>query len=96
MPDPQPHTITLADADADSLVVASPDGRNVVVVEVGEDGRLRYRVRRNGRNVIMPSRLGFEFRGAAPVDSALRIASSIRRSYDQTWTQPWGEVREVR
>ena len=79
----------------DSLVVASPDGRNVVVVAVGDDGRLTYRVRRDGRNVLLPSRLGFEFRGAAPLDSALRIVDSSGRTYDQWWTQPWGEVRRV-
>ena len=90
-PDP-----VVASGAADSLAVASPDGRNVVIVQVGDDGRLRYRVRRNDRNVIMPSRLGFEFRSAPALDSALTIVNSTRRSYDQTWTQPWGEVRQVR
>ena len=48
-----------APAAVDSLVVASPDGRNVVGVG-SEGGRLTYRVRRDGRNVVLPSRLGFE------------------------------------
>ena len=83
------------DFAVDSLFVASPDGRNVVVVAIGDDDRLTYRVRRDRRNVIMPSRLGFEFRGAAPLDSALRIVDSSRRTSAQWWTQPWGEVRRV-
>ena len=45
------------------LRVASPDGRNAVTVELRE-GVLRYSVQRQGRLVILPSRLGFEFRGA--------------------------------
>ncbi len=46
--------------------VASPDGRNQVTVEI-RDGRLTYSLARDGRPLILPSLLGFEFRGAPPV-----------------------------
>jgi alpha-glucosidase len=75
--------------------VASPDGRNQVVVEV-RDGTLSYSLSRNDRALILPSLLGFEFRGAAPLRDGLRIADSSRRSHDEWWTQPWGEVARVR
>ncbi len=45
------------------LSVASPDGRNAVTVAT-RDGRLYYSVTRDGRPLILPSLLGFEFRGA--------------------------------
>src|SRR2546426_3530402 len=40
--------------------VASPDGRNRVTVEV-RDGVLAYSLDRDGRAVLLPSRLGFAF-----------------------------------
>ena len=82
-------------ASQEALRVASPDGKNVVAVEV-RDGVLRYSVSRRGVPVILPSRLGFEFRGARALRDSLRLVGSARRSYDTTWTQPWGEVRRVR
>lgn len=75
--------------------VASPDGRNEVVVET-RDGGLYYGVRRDGRAVLLPSRLGFAFRGADSLHSGLRITGTSRDSVDETWTQPWGEVAHVR
>ena len=77
------------------LQVASPDGRNVVTVEV-RDSRLHYRVDRGGRPVVQPSLLGFEFRGAPMLRDSLRVTGSSRRAVDTTWTQPWGEVARVR
>ena len=77
------------------LTVASPDGRTQVTVSV-DSGAVRYAVRHAGANVVMPSRLGFAFRGAAPLSNGLTITDSRRASYDSTWTQPWGEVRQVR
>jgi alpha-glucosidase len=77
------------------LRVASPDGRNVVRVET-RDGGLYYSVDRNGRHVLLPSRLGFAFRGGDTLAGALRITGASRDSADQTWTQPWGEVARVR
>ncbi|HEX2203157.1 MAG TPA: glycoside hydrolase family 97 protein [Longimicrobium sp.] len=82
-------------AAQDTLRVASPDGKNVVTVGVREGG-LYYAVRRNGDDVLLPSRLGFVFRGGDSLYSRLRIAGSSRNTVDRSWTQAWGEVARVR
>ncbi len=82
-------------AAQDQLRLASPDGRNEVAVSI-RDGRTLYSLRRDGRTVVQPSRLGFEFRNAAPLGDRMRVVDTATASVDQTWTQPWGEVREVR
>jgi len=77
------------------LAVTSPDRRTVVTVET-RGGGLYYRVDRDGGALLLPSRLGFEFRGAPPLWDSLRVTDSARDSVDETWTQPWGEVARVR
>src|SRR3989449_9069000 len=75
--------------------VASPDRRNQVTIEV-RDGKLSYSLQRDGRAVLLPSRLGFEFRSAPPLRDGLRLVDTTRNTVDETWTQPWGEVARVR
>ncbi|MDB4947805.1 MAG: hypothetical protein JWM27_454 [Gemmatimonadetes bacterium] len=85
-----------ADASAQEQArVASPDGRNVVTVGT-RDGGLYYTVDRDGKHILLPSRLGFAFRGADSLRSGLRVTGTARASADTTWTQPWGEVARVR
>ncbi|HEY8832376.1 MAG TPA: glycoside hydrolase family 97 N-terminal domain-containing protein, partial [Gemmatimonadaceae bacterium] len=89
-------TLTAAAAIAqDTLSVSSPDGRNKVGVTVN-DGKLYYILSRDGRPLLLPSMLGFEFRGAPTLRDGLRITGSSHSTFDQTWTQPWGEVSHVR
>jgi alpha-glucosidase len=75
--------------------VASPDGRTEVAVELRE-GVLTYSLARDGRTLVLPSRLGFQFRGAPPLRDGLRLTDTTRRSHDEWWAQPWGEVSRVR
>lgn len=75
--------------------VASPDGKNEVSVTVRE-GALRYAVNRQGRPIVLPSKLGFEFRGAPPLGDSVKVVDSARTTADESWTQPWGEVSRVR
>src|SRR5258706_352795 len=79
----------------DRASVASTDGRNRVTVEI-RDGGLTYRVDRDGRAVLLPSRLGFAFQGAPPLRDSLRVVDTSSSTVDETWTQPWGEVARVR
>ncbi len=75
--------------------VASPDGRNVVLVTVADSG-LFYSVERDGRRLILPSRLGFELRDAPPLRTGLSVTGTRRDTHDETWDQLWGDVRTVR
>src|SRR2546428_10535686 len=84
-----------ASAAQDRVRVASPDGRNRVTVEV-RDGALFYSVQRDGRAVLLPSRLGFALQGAAPLRDGLRLVDTTTKTVDETWTQPWGEVARLR
>jgi alpha-glucosidase len=77
------------------LTVSSPDSRTEVRFEV-RDGHATYSVTRDRSPLILPSLLGFEFRGAPPLRDSLRVTGSSRQSCDSTWTQPWGEVSRVR
>jgi alpha-glucosidase len=89
-------TLTAATAIAqDTISVASPNGRNKVGVATYQ-GRLYYILSRDGRAIMTPSMLGFEFQGAPPIRDSLRITGQARKSHDETWTQPWGEVARVR
>jgi alpha-glucosidase len=79
-----------------AVQVTSPDGRILVRVSLDSLGVLRYALHRDGRALLLPSRLGFAFRGAPPLDGGLVLVDTTRAVVDTTWTQPWGEVARVR
>ena len=63
-----------------------------VTVEVRE-GRLYYSLARDGRALILPSLLGFEFRGAPPLRDGLRITDTTRQSHDDGGRSPGAKWR---
>ncbi len=75
--------------------VSSPDGR-LQVIFLLQDGVPYYQVDYEGRGVIRPSKLGFVFKGAPPLNQNLTLVDSQVSPFDETWTQPWGEVKEIR
>lgn len=88
-------TLLPAPLRAQEQALTSPDGRNQVTVAI-RDGSMYYSVERDGRKVLLPSLLGFEFRDAGPLGDGLRVTGTARDEHDETWTQPWGQVAEVR
>lgn len=87
-------TFTSPAQAVDTVKVASPDGRNVVLAFTRE-GKLHYTLQRDGRFVLSPSLLGFEFRNAPALRDSLRIVGTASDSANETWQQPWGEVAQV-
>ena len=74
--------------------VSSPDGHIAVKLNRAEDGALSYEVTVDGKQLIAPSALGFVAEGLVPAaDAKESVATS---SFDETWSQPWGENKEIR
>jgi alpha-glucosidase len=86
-----------AGALADTVAsVTSPGGTLTVNVTLNSEGRAGYAIDRNGKPVILESRLGFLLTDAPKLERNFVLDGSSRRNADDTWEQPWGERRYVR
>lgn len=74
----------------------SPDGTVQVDVTIDGDGRAAYAITRKGKRVLAPSKLGFLFNDAVKIDRRLAVVGQETRDHDDTWTQPWGEWKNIR
>ncbi len=81
-------------AAAEPLYLSSPDGLLKLRFDL-ENGKPHYQLSRFNRPIIRPSRLGFVLK---PSDSltVFRMVNHFDHSFDETWTQPWGEKKEIR
>lgn len=83
----------LLTACTNSLSLNSPDG-NISVDVIHNGSELSYSVNVGDKVLILPSRLGFEADGLRPSPTAdITVKHS---SFDETWSQPWGENKEIR
>ncbi|QWU18015.1 alpha-glucosidase [Paenibacillus sophorae] len=76
-------------------VVFSPDG-NIQAELFLRNGIPYYSVNYCHTPLIRHSKLGLTFEHAKPLNRNFRVASGKYDSFDETWTQPWGEVKEIR
>lgn len=74
--------------------VHSPSENHTVVFEL-TDKRPVYSVLRFSTMVIEPSALGFEFQDQPDLTGPFEIISAEESSFDETWTQVWGEKKEI-
>ena len=75
--------------------ISSPDGQIFVTFRL-EDGFPQYQVQYLDQDVILPSKMGFHLSDAPSLDGDFGLVEVSQTSFDDTWTQPWGEVKEVR
>lgn len=74
---------------------AQSPGRIIELCVSVQDGRPVYNVQRNQKLVIASSTLGLAFKDQPDVRYS-SIAAAQRDQRDSTWTQPWGEERQIR
>ncbi|PNS08054.1 glycoside hydrolase family 97 protein [Solilutibacter silvestris] len=86
----------LAHADEDVAHASSPDGRITVTLDLNGEGRVGYKVSRDGKPVIGDSRMGFLLRNGEELLRNFKLESQTARSVDETWDQPWGERLHTR
>jgi alpha-glucosidase len=75
--------------------VTSPGGAVTVAFELA-DGAPRYRVTFRGRDVVVPSGLGFRFVGQEPLVDGFEVVGTEERSFDTVWHPVWGQASSIR
>ncbi|MWB92891.1 glycoside hydrolase family 97 protein [Flavobacterium sp. GA093] len=76
--------------------IGSPGKNNELVFELTPSGQPQYSFTSNGKPVIEPSLLGFEFEGIQKMTDGFEVVSTEEKAADATWEQPWGEFKKVR
>src|SRR5687768_13976650 len=89
--------IAVPAAAADKVAsVSSPGGVLTVDLTINGEGRVGYAVSRLGKPVIGESHVGFLLADGPQLLRNFRLTGQMRRSFDETWEQPWGEWRTIR
>jgi alpha-glucosidase len=76
--------------------IASPNKNNVLVFSLTKSGQPQYSLSSNGKSVIEPSLMGFEFDGTKKMTEGFKVVTTEEKKADVTWEQPWGEFKKVR
>lgn len=74
----------------------SPDGKITVLFHVDAKGQMTYSVDMDGKRILLPSAMGLESRNGVNLEDGFKARSCARSSKDTSWTQPWGENKQIR
>ena len=74
----------------------SPDGNLTMKFSLTQSGIPQYQLDFKGREVIRPSRLGFEIKKGKHLKDKFEVVSVDTLSFDETWRPVWGEEAEIR
>lgn len=76
--------------------VKAPGNKNELVFSLTKSGQPQYRFSSNGKSVIEPSLLGFEFLENKKMTDGFKVIKIDEKATDKTWNQPWGEFKKIR
>ncbi|MBW8880483.1 MAG: glycoside hydrolase family 97 protein [Asticcacaulis sp.] len=81
-----------------SVIATAESPNHLLSVDVSLDvnGSVGYSVKRMGKEVIAPSRLGLILTNAFKLDRNFTLDTTSTTSHDDTWEQPWGEWKTIR
>jgi len=79
-----------------TYTISSPGKTTQLVFELTVSGQPQYSFSANGKSVIEPSLMGFEFKGIQKMTEGFEVVSTEEKTSDETWEQPWGEFKKVR
>ncbi len=82
-------------ADKKQFRLSSPDNKIQMEFMV-EKGVPVYSVIRESALIINSSKLGFRLKDLPDLDSNFKVLNYKISSFDETWEQPWGEVKTIR
>ena len=77
------------------VAMKSPDGQLELKFEV-KDGVPYYALDRNGKPVVLPSKMGFTLEWRDDLAHAFVLKDTRYDSFDETWEPVWGEEAQIR
>ncbi len=80
---------------AEPVKVKSPDGKLELQFEV-RDGVPYYALNREGKPVVLPSRMGFTLEWRDDLAHAFVLKDTQYDTFDETWEPVWGEEARIR
>ncbi|GJQ62871.1 MAG: alpha-glucosidase [Melioribacteraceae bacterium] len=80
----------------ENIVVKSPNGKNLISFAIDTTGTPAYSVKHNGKPVITPSLMGFDFKNFPSTGAEMKILNSQVSPFSEEWEMPWGEQRIVK
>ena len=81
---------------ARAQAIKSPNGQLTLQFALQADGVPTYHLTYKGRDVIKTSKLGFDLKNAPALTNGFAVADSRQRTFDESWTPVWGEVKTIR
>ncbi|MDQ5929405.1 MAG: alpha-glucosidase, partial [Bacteroidota bacterium] len=78
-----------------SYELASPEGKNKIQFELVNNAP-KYAVTHQKNQIITPSDLGFVLKNNENLTTDFEVLKVEKSSFDQTWTQVWGEKKKIR
>ncbi|WP_026705464.1 glycoside hydrolase family 97 protein [Flavobacterium soli] len=76
--------------------IKSPGKKNELIFNLTKNGEPQYQFSFDGKSVIEPSLLGFEFQEQAKMTAGFTVVKAEEKSTNTVWEQPWGEFKKVR
>ena len=73
----------------------SPDGKLELTFSIVE-GIPQYTLQREGKDVLLPSKMGFELRNGQKLDRDFTLTETATSTFDETWQPVWGEEASIR
>ena len=80
---------------AEPVKLNSPDGQLELKFDV-KDGVPYYALNRNGKPVVLPSRMGFTLEWRDDLAHAFVLKDTKYSTFDETWEPVWGEEARIR
>ncbi|MBR7094268.1 MAG: glycoside hydrolase family 97 N-terminal domain-containing protein, partial [Prevotella sp.] len=80
---------------ADALTLQSPD-RQLELKFAVVNGQPQYSLLRDGKPVVLPSRMGFTLEWRDDLAHAFVIKDKTYSTFDETWEPVWGEEAHIR
>ena len=85
---------SIVNAQADKI--ESPSGNVEINFELSPSGEPVYSMKYNDKDIIKPSKLGYELKGNSNLREGFKLIKASTSSFDETWEPVWGEVKEIR